>query len=131
LDTIDWAGRDEDEDSIEAIRHSLLRDMATVERDAIIARLSVKYGLLPSTYTTNGIWVGPSLEERARIEAQNAQRPADLEAKKAAKRAECESGSDSDTTTADELRHQLGIWQRVQENMDADAITARLAEVSA
>src|SRR5271167_185693 len=28
LDTIDWAGRDEDEDSIEAIRHSLLRDMA-------------------------------------------------------------------------------------------------------
>jgi hypothetical protein len=56
---------------------SLLRDMVAPARDAIIAKLAMKYGPLPSEYTVNAMWIGYSGEKKAQIDAANERRAAE------------------------------------------------------
>jgi hypothetical protein len=65
---------------------SLLRDMVMPARNAIIARCAEAYGPLPPQYSADGVWIGYSAEEKARIAAENAEWIATREADVAAKR---------------------------------------------
>jgi hypothetical protein len=65
---------------------SLLRDMGMPARNAIIARCAEAYGPLPSQYAADGVWIGYSAEEKARIDLENSERIRAREAEEAAKR---------------------------------------------
>jgi hypothetical protein len=63
-------------DSCTTLLASLLRDMVAPARKAIISRCAAKYGPLSSHYTADGIFVGPSPEERAEMARVLAERNA-------------------------------------------------------
>jgi hypothetical protein len=67
---------------------SLLRDIVAQPRNAIIARLAAEYGPLPDGYTAEGIFLGPSPEEKARMKAEQEAREAERLAKQEAELAE-------------------------------------------
>jgi hypothetical protein len=70
----DYEEDDDDREEDAAFLAALLREMVAPARNAIVSRISQTYGPLPSGFSAEGIWVGPSPEEKAELDRQSAER---------------------------------------------------------
>jgi hypothetical protein len=77
LDRDAYDDHEDHRDPCTAFLASLLRDVVAPARNAIVSRCAAKYGPLPRHYTAEGIWVGPTPEEKAEREKEWADRDAD------------------------------------------------------
>lgn len=108
-----------DQDDPNAVFLSLLlTDLVAPVRNPIVYRLAEKYGPLPPDYTPEGIWLGPSLEEQAALEAERAAHKDEMERKR-----------DIRTMSRAELEESAS-WFRLQRKLvdiDLALIAERLA----
>jgi hypothetical protein len=99
---------------------SLLRNMVMPARNAIIAGCAKAYGPLPPQYTADGVWIGYSAEEKARIDAEIAERQRVWKAEEAAKWEAAE-----EPMTREQAEKMLAIatrWRDVAEEARREAV---------
>jgi hypothetical protein len=112
---------------------ALLRDIVAPARRAIVARLAAQYGALPTSYTSEGVWIGPTQEERALIDEENAGIIAAREAEQEAERAEIRRRANVETMTRAELEASIPgtlemravvdrLYQRTIERLEGSAV---------
>lgn len=105
---------------------ALLRDIVAPARRAIVARLAAQYGPLPSSYTSEGIWIGYTQEERALIDEKLAGIKSAREAEAEAEMAEIYRRANVETMTRAELEESIPGMLEVRDK--ADRLYRRIIE---